>query len=162
MLDLGCYAVCAARWFHGVEPVRALAAGAWDPLSGIDTHLCGTLVFPGERYAMLDTTWRAWFRQEYDLLGTKGGIRVDRCFVALDGEHEILLRQGDEFKTVTVAGDDPYRLEMEHFCRAVRGQEALLYGRDDALANAAVLDALLASAAEGRPVEVSVPTPQAG
>jgi len=155
MLDLGCYAVCAARWFFGAEPVRAVATAARDPQSGIDVHLCGTLTFAGERYAQIQTSWRTWFRQEYDLLGAAGSVRVEQAFVAMDGNFDIHLRERDETRTVTVAGEDPYRLELEHFCRVVRGVEEQATGRADAMGNAAAIDALFRAAECGRAVGVT-------
>ena len=157
MLDLGCYAVTACRWFHGVEPTHAVAAGSYDPKSGIDIYISGTLVFPDGRYGQVDTIWRTWFRQAYDLLGTKGSLRVNQAFVALEGEFEIDLREGDEYKTLTLAGDDPYRLEVEHFGRAVRGIEPPAFGRRDALANAATIDAIFQSTVQQQAVEIEIP-----
>ena len=45
-------------------------------------------------------------------------------------------------------------LQLENFARAVAGEEPPLLGRDDAVAQARVLDALLRSAETGAPVSL--------
>ena len=47
-----------------------------------------------------------------------------------------------------------YRLQLENFARAVAGEESPLLGRDDAVAQARVLGALLRSAETGAPVSL--------
>ena len=49
---------------------------------------------------------------------------------------------------------DPYRLELENMCAAIAGEGEPLLGRADAVGQAKALDALYASADEGRPVEL--------
>jgi xylose dehydrogenase (NAD/NADP) len=47
---------------------------------------------------------------------------------------------------------DSYRLELENMGDAIRGTGTPLLGREDALGQARVIDALYRSAAEGAPV----------
>jgi hypothetical protein len=49
---------------------------------------------------------------------------------------------------------DSYRLELENLSDAIRGEDELLLGRADAVAQARALGALHASAVEGRAVSV--------
>jgi xylose dehydrogenase (NAD/NADP) len=61
--------------------------------------------------------------------------------------------------TATVARDeleaaDPYRLELENLCAAIRGEGELLLGRDDAVSQARALEALHESAATARVVSL--------
>jgi predicted dehydrogenase len=58
--------------------------------------------------------------------------------------------QVEEFETV-----NPYQLEVEHFADAIRESSPLRWGLDDARANTAVLEAVLASMREQRPVRVA-------
>ena len=59
-----------------------------------------------------------------------------------------------EVERIEVEHANRYRLQLENFARAVAGEEPPLLGRDDAVAQARVLDALLRSAGTGAPVSI--------
>ena len=63
-----------------------------------------------------------------------------------------LSEQGDLHAWVEVEFADPYRLELENMSAAIRGNGKPLLGRDDALAQARVLEALHRSAETGQAV----------
>ena len=50
---------------------------------------------------------------------------------------------------LTIEAADQYERQVDAFARAVKGDEPLPYGIDDALANMAVLDALFSSEKTG-------------
>jgi predicted dehydrogenase len=50
---------------------------------------------------------------------------------------------------------DSYRLQLENMSAAVRGGEEPLLGREDALGQAGVIEALYRSVDEGRPVSLA-------
>ena len=52
--------------------------------------------------------------------------------------------------TETLPASDQYQLQGEAFSRAVRGEIALPYGIEDAIANMRVIDALFRSERSGR------------
>ena len=56
---------------------------------------------------------------------------------------------------IEVETGDSYRLELEDFARAIRGEKQPLLGRADALGQARALAALYISAEEERPVDLS-------
>jgi predicted dehydrogenase len=60
-----------------------------------------------------------------------------------------------ESERIEVETGDCYRLELEDFARAIRGEAKPLLGYDDALGQARALAALYLSAEQGRPVELS-------
>jgi len=55
-------------------------------------------------------------------------------------------------EAVAVEAADPYQAELEDLSRAIRGGGAPLLGRDDAVGQARVIEALYRAAAEGREV----------
>ena len=58
----------------------------------------------------------------------------------------IEIRRADGVELVTLEAADSYRLELENLSDAIRGQGTPLLGRDDAVAQARVIDALFQSA----------------
>jgi len=55
----------------------------------------------------------------------------------------------DDTREMCFAPPDVYRLEIDNFCRAVRGGAAPLLAADEGLRNACVIEALLHSARAG-------------
>ena len=59
---------------------------------------------------------------------------------------------GDEVERIEHEPVDSYRLELENVSDAIRGEGELLLGREDAVAQSRVLEALHRSAETGQPV----------
>jgi predicted dehydrogenase len=59
-----------------------------------------------------------------------------------------------EVERIAVEPADPYQLELENVGDAIRGEAPLLLGRDDALGQARVIEALHESATSGTPVDL--------
>jgi D-xylose 1-dehydrogenase (NADP+, D-xylono-1,5-lactone-forming) len=137
LLDVGCYCVSASRLLAGREPDRVYAEQSLGR-GGVDERFAGLLRF-GEVFA----TFQCGFGAEHRSLvaiGTTGELRAPDPWHA--SEARVFLN-GEEHPADDV---DPYRLQLENFAAAVRGDEAPLLGRADALGQARTLDALLRSA----------------
>ena len=93
--------------------------------------------------------------QRLQLIGTKGRIEIPIPVNAPQGKATRLLiddcrsLEGAGVTTETLPASDQYQLQGEAFSRAVRGETALPYGVDDAIANMRVIDALFRSEASG-------------
>src|SRR2546429_899279 len=59
LMDVGRYAVNAARIIFGDEPVRATAWHDYDERFGLDLALAGVLEFPEQRFATVDCSFKA-------------------------------------------------------------------------------------------------------
>jgi predicted dehydrogenase len=73
----------------------------------------------------------------------------------MSGEAEkpaIFIHRDGETKRIATDGPDAYQLQLEDFASAIEGEHAPLLGRDDAVAQAAAIEALYASAEAGRAV----------
>ncbi len=152
LLDVGCYCVNAARLLAG-EPERVFAASVPGP-GGVDLRLAAVLVHPGGVLTLLDSAFDLPEREELEVVGSHGSIRLDDPWHGWTAP-TLELRRAGGVETVALEPVDPYRLELEDFAAAVRGERQPLLGRDDAVAQARALDALLRSAETGRPVELS-------
>ena len=154
--DVGCYPVGWARLLAGTEPLEAVG---WDVRgeTGIDEAFAGQLRFAPQRaggpevLAQIDSGFRMPFRAQVEVVGTAGVIAVARPYKPQPRETFTLTRE-DEVQAVEVAGPEPYRGEVEDIA------DAVLLGRppriplSDSRGNVAALQALLRSAAQGRPV----------
>jgi len=156
LYDIGCYAIVAGRWFLEAEPTRAVALVDRDPTFRTDRLTSGLVDFgDGRRLDFTVSTQIAPF-QRLQLLGTKGRIEIPIPVNAPQGQPTRLLiddcrsLDGAGITTETLAASDQYQLQGEAFSRAVRGEIALPYGVDDAIANMRVIDALFRSETSGR------------
>jgi predicted dehydrogenase len=162
LLDIGCYAVHIARWlFHG-EPRRVVALIERDPASGTDRLASALLDFAAGQATFTCGTQLVPF-QRVQLLGTAGRIEVEIPFNAPpDHACRVFIDDGSDahgggITVLELPAADQYALQADAFSRAVRGQGAVPVPLEDGIANMAVLDALLRSAATGGWV-----TPDAG
>ena len=145
LMDVGCYCVSGARVVAG-EPLAASAFQLRAP-SGIDVRLVGSLSFAGGVLGQIDCAFDLPLRQRLEAVGSDGSLEIAWPWNVR--EPGIVLRRGDERERVAVGDADAYRLQVDNLSRAVRGLEPPLLGRDDALGQARVIDALYRSAEDG-------------
>jgi D-xylose 1-dehydrogenase (NADP+, D-xylono-1,5-lactone-forming) len=148
LMDVGCYTVSGSRLFAG-EPEK-VHGEAWFGPSGTDWVFGGTLRFPGDVLALFDCGTAMPERDELEAIGSEGSLFLDdpwHCNVPV-----IELRRDGRVERIELEPVDSYRLELENVSDAIRGEGELLLGRDDAVGQARVLEALHQSATSGTPV----------
>ena len=146
----GCYTVSGSRLFAG-EPERAQGEARYGP-SGTDWVFGGMLRFPGDVLALFDCGTALPARDELEAIGSDGSLFLDdpwHCNVPV-----IELRRDGKVERIELEPEDSYRLELENLSDATRGEAELLLGRDDAIGQARVLEALHESATNGNPVSL--------
>ena len=92
-------------------------------------------------------------RQELEVFGSEGTLLVQAPW-RVDFGGDALITRDDEIEYIEVGHADSYQLELEDFAAAARGERAPLLGRDDAMGQARVIDALYRSADTGQPVSL--------
>jgi D-xylose 1-dehydrogenase (NADP+, D-xylono-1,5-lactone-forming) len=151
LLDVGCYCVSGARLLAGAEPERVTGESVLAD-SGVDSRFAGTLRFPGDVLAVFDCGFDIAPRDELEAIGSSGSLFLDDPWHS--AEPRIELRAGS-VELVEVERANPYRLELEDVSAAIREEREPRLGRADAVGQARALEALMRSAAEGRPVAVA-------
>lgn len=152
VMDVGCYCVSGARLVAG-EPTAVTAQQILGP-TGVDLRLTGTLAFPGGVLGVIDCAFDLPYGQGLEAVGSEGVLRVESPFGCDDSRIELVRDGGREWIEIEQA--DRYRLQSDNFSRAIRGLEAPLLGRADALGQARVIDALYRSAETGEAARVPV------
>jgi D-xylose 1-dehydrogenase (NADP+, D-xylono-1,5-lactone-forming) len=149
LMDVGCYCVSGSRLLAG-EPERVYGEQRLGP-TGVDTTFVGTLRFGGDVVATFHSSMDLPNRQELEVLGTEGTLVVEAPWRVDLGGDVLLVRDGGAERVEVPAGD-AYRLELEDLGAAIRGEREPVLGREDALGQARVIDALYRSAERGEPV----------
>jgi D-xylose 1-dehydrogenase (NADP+, D-xylono-1,5-lactone-forming) len=150
LMDVGCYCVSAVRLLCG-EPLRVageqLAAGP-----GVDVVFASVASFERDVIAHFESGFAFSPPDELSVFGDQGSLRVaDPWHVRVPG---IELRRGEHVETIVTPPANSYRLELENLSAAIRGTAAPVLGREDAIGQARMIEALYASAREHRAVEL--------
>ena len=151
LMDVGCYAVSGSRLFGG-EPENVYGE-AWFGPSGTDWVFAGVLRFPVNVVALFDSGTAMTERDELEAIGSEGSLFLDdpwHCRVPVIE----LRREGRVVERIELDLVDSYRLEIENLSDAIRGDGEPLLGREDAVAQARVIEALHDSAMRGAPVSL--------
>jgi len=118
--DVGCYCIHAIRSILESEPLSVHASARIDSETGIDLTSVGSMIMENGTVATFDCSFDMTFRNEYEIIGTKGQIRVPRAFRpdVSGGEGLILIQNAEGERSEQLAGDI-YRSEIEHFSKAI-------------------------------------------
>lgn len=146
LLDLGCYCVNLSRLFLGDAPRAVRAWAALDPAHRVDTGFHGVLEYESGRHAALSCGFEGGPHQRAVLVGTEGVIELSDPFATWERRPRLTLRAGDADQVTDFDPANTFRLEIEDFCAAVRGEASPLLASNEGLLNARVLDRLAAAA----------------
>lgn len=151
LYDIGCYAIVAGRFMFEADPKRVIALVDRDPNFHTDRACSALADFGGGRHLDFTVSTQSVPYQRVQVVGTTGRIEIQIPFNApLGGRTKIFIDDGraldgSAIQTETIPEADQYTLQGDAFSRAVRGEIALPYGVDDAIANMRVIDALFRS-----------------
>jgi D-xylose 1-dehydrogenase (NADP+, D-xylono-1,5-lactone-forming) len=151
LMDVGCYCVNGSRLVAG-EPVTVIAEQVVGQ-TGVDMALYGTLRFADDVVSQIEASFRAPERQLLAIVGEEGVMRVHAPW-RVDWGGELTIQRGASREVVQVEEANSYTLELENLADATEGRAAPLLGRDDAVAQARVIEALYRAAESGESVSL--------
>ena len=154
--DAGCYAVSATRFFMEDEPISVEARLRIDPEFRVNTSGMASLIYPEDRMALVDFSFEQEGRQLLDIVGTKGRIAVEECFIPRTNETEIHITKNRKTTVETFPPVNTYTLQAEAMNRAVQRLEELPWDGDDAIRQVRVLVAIRQSHQTGARVELEL------
>ena len=160
LYDIGCYPIVIGRMLFGAEPLRAIALIDRDPAFKTDRTVSALLDFGNGRRLDFTVSTQTVSYQRVQLCGSTQRLEVQIPFNApLGGSTKIFHDNGgpldgSAIESETLDACNMYTLQGDTFSRVVRGELALPYGVEDAIANMRVIDALFASEKSGAWVTV--------
>lgn len=157
LLDIGCYPVTVSRYIFGGEPSRVAATVDFDPRFKTDRLLGGIADFGKGRHLTFSVSTQLAPYQRVQIMGTKGRIEIEIPFNAPPDQPNRIFVQGMDMNVgewVSFPVSDQYMLQAEAFGRAIRKQEKLVWGVEDAIQNMRILDALRKAGTTGKWVKV--------
>lgn len=142
--DIGVYPTVTTRFVTGKEPLRVQASVERDPGNGTDTYASVKGDFGDFELSFYCST-RMALRQHMAFHGEKGLIEVHAPFNAADyGDVRVTLHSANhgEAREFRFPGVRQYRLEVEDFVRATRGERAHVFTLENSILNQRVIDAI--------------------
>lgn len=164
LLDIGVYCVNAARLFMGCEPREVSARARVRPgPEGVDESTSGWLDFGEGRFATFDCSFVAAYAQGVELICEKARVWIGAPWLQGGRASKIVIDWNDGANTrekKDFPAENAYRRMVENFERAARAggaPGATLAPGEDGVAQAAAMEALLASSRErsGAPTPVA-------
>jgi predicted dehydrogenase len=134
LMDVGCYCVSGIRLVLG-EPAQVHGLGVGD---GVDRNFVGVMRFASGALATFDCGFDLPGRDSLEVIGDGGTIFLDDPWHARD---PVIVVNG---LRETVEPANSYRLELEDVSAAIRDGRPPLLGREDAVGQARVIEALYA------------------
>jgi glucose-fructose oxidoreductase len=157
LYDIGIYCLNAARYLFRSEPEEVFAVstrGRDRRFDEADEMTSCVLRFPEDRLATFTASFAAADHDFYEVLGTKGSLRLEPAY-SLDDPLGLRLETGGRRRERQYPKRDQVAPELLYFSDCViRGRTPEPSGREG-LADVRVIRALYRSAARGRPVRLA-------
>jgi glucose-fructose oxidoreductase len=156
LYDIGIYCINAARSVFAAEPTEVLARSANNGerrFREVDEMTTAVMRFPGERLATFTCSLGAADVSAYQVVGTRGTLRVDPAY----GYAEALvhhLQIGEKEQQRRFRKRDQFAAELLHFSDCVLRDRQPEPSGTEGLADVRIIRALLRSARTGRPVRL--------
>lgn len=161
LLDVGVYCINAARYLFRAEPIEvtAFAATANDPrFREVPEMISAVMRFPEERLATFTCGFGEAKASTYQVIGTKGDLRMDPAFSHV-GERIMTVTVDGDSKKTEFAESDQIAPEIVYFSECIRkGQRPEPDGREG-LIDLWIIEAIKSSAQKGMAVPLQ-PVPE--
>ncbi len=154
LMDIGCYNISLSRFLFDAEPRRVYGIVEYDPKLGVDRLASGILEFDRGTSTFTCATQLVPY-QRVHLFGTTGRVEIEIPFNApSDRPCRIWHQTGDDMQEELLPVCDQYTIQGDLFARAILDDTPVPTPIDDAVANMRVIEAIVKSGKDGRPIEI--------
>ena len=157
LFDVGVYCINAARNLFRAEPeeVFSFEATGNDPrFKEVSEMSSATMRFPGERLAQFICSFGAADRSTYEVIGTKGVLKMDPAY-GMTGDIKMELTIEGKRKKSAYKNRDQFGPELIYFSDCIINNTQPEPGGAEGLADVRIINALLASQSLGKPIKVA-------
>jgi predicted dehydrogenase len=152
LMDIGCYNISLSRFLFDGEPRRVYGVVEYDPRFGTDRIASAILEFDRGTSTFTCSTQLVPY-QRINAFGTTGRVEIEIPFNAPPDRPCRLWHQvGDDVKEETLPVCDQYAIQGDLFAQAILDDTPVPTPIEDAVTNMRVIEAVVRSGREGRPV----------
>ena len=161
LYDIGIYCINAARYLFQAEPIEALAiasSGADARFGAAIEEMVGAILrFPGGSIAQFTASFGAAFSAGYQVIGSKGDLRVNPGFGGGEAHHYLAVAGQTEEQTYP--DQDHFGAQLRYFSDCILEDKQPEPSGEEGLIDVQIIEALYQSAREGRPIALDLPHP---
>ncbi len=154
--DMGIYCVNAARYLFKAEPTEVFAYSANNGdkrFKEIDEMTSVLLRFPGERLAVMTSSFGAAAVGWYEIVGTKGSLRVENGYeYSQPRKHGLTINEKTRTRRFPVT--DQFAPELMYFSDCILNNRKPEPSGEEGLADVRIIEAIYRSAENGKPVSI--------
>lgn len=152
--DVGCYCIHAMQLVLGKQVKSVSFKAIVDAETKVDVSAFGIVELEDHIHGVIDCSFDMTDRNEYEIVGTKGTIKVKSAFRPdrLSGNGQICIANVTTERTEQIGGDI-YKQEVEFFSTAVRTNADLSLQHQYARQNVAILHAILQSTTSNQQIQ---------
>lgn len=161
LFDIGIYCINAARYLFRDEPIEVvgMTANNEDKRFAEIEEMTGAIMrFPHERLAIFTCSFGSTDVSHYDLVGTKGQLRLDNAY-EYRGELKCVTTIGGKRTEKTFKPGDQFAPELIYFSDCIVHNRVPEPSGNEGLAGVRVINAIYESAEIGRAVQIE-PVPK--
>ncbi|HEU5411963.1 MAG TPA: Gfo/Idh/MocA family oxidoreductase [Candidatus Acidoferrales bacterium] len=155
--DMGVYCINAARYLFRAEPEEVFAwnqSSKDERFAEVPEMTSAMMKFPGNRIAAFTCSFGATDRSEFEIVGTKGSLKMDPGYEMAEDLKLDLTVDGKTKKQVFKKRDQ-FAPELIYFSDCILSNKQPEPSGEEGLADVRVIQALLQSAETNRPVEIA-------
>lgn len=155
--DMGVYCINAARYLFRAEPEEVFAwnqSARDERFAEVPEMTSAMMKFPGNRIATFTCSFGATDRSEFEIVGTKGSLKMDPGYEMAEDLKLDLTVDGKTKKQVFKKRDQ-FAPELIYFSDCILSNKQPEPSGEEGLADVRVIQALLQSAETNRPVEIA-------
>ena len=157
LYDIGVYCINAARYIFRAEPLEVCgftANSGEKRFNQVEEMFTATLRFPDERVASFTASFGAADISSYQIVGTKGDLRVDPAYeFASDLKHHLTINGKTRVRIFPKR--DQFAPELIYFADCVIADKQPEPSGEEGLADVRIIEALYQSALSGNPVALA-------
>jgi predicted dehydrogenase len=161
LFDIGIYCINAARYLFRDEPIEVvgLTANNGEKRFAEIEEMTGAIMrFPQERLAIFTSSFGSTDVSHYDLVGTKGHLRLENAY-EYQGELKCVTTVGGKRTEKVFKPGDQFAPELIYFSDCIIHDRAPEPSGNEGLADVRVINAIYESAEIGRAVRIE-PVPK--
>ena len=156
LYDIGVYCINAARYLFRSEPQEVFAysaSGNDGRFDEVEEMSAAIMRFPDERLATFTCSFGAADRSAYEVIGTKGILKMDPAYeMVSDLKREIII--DGRVQKAKFPKRDQFGPELVYFSDCILQNKEPEPGGREGLIDVRIINALLESARSGKPVQV--------
>lgn len=155
--DMGVYCINAARYLFRAEPEEVFAwnqSSKDERFAEVPEMTSAMMKFPGNRIAAFTCSFGATDRSEFEIVGTKGSLKMDPGYEMAE-DLKLDLTVDGKTKRQVFKKRDQFAPELIYFSNCILLNKDPEPSGEEGLADVRVIQALLQSAETNRPVEIA-------